>query len=91
MDRSYRRDRDDMHITENFYDEGPRRSPVQDSQRREYRSSNHRSQSSNRSRSSSPKRRDRSPWYGGAPSREIIMEHLSVDFTDKDVGHHSPF
>jgi hypothetical protein len=25
---------------------------------------------------------------GGPPSREILMEQLPVDFSDKDVGHH---
>ncbi|KAI9877440.1 MAG: hypothetical protein M1830_003897 [Pleopsidium flavum] len=43
-----------------------------------------------RSRSRSP-RRDRSPYYGGPPSREVILEGLPVEMAEDDVGHHYPF
>ena len=37
-----------------------------------------------RSRSRSP-RRDRSPYYGGPPSREVILEALPLEMTEEDV------
>ena len=42
-----------------------------------------------RSRSRSP-RRDRSPYFGGPPSREVMMDGLPVDLVEEDVGHHPP-
>ena len=38
-----------------------------------------------RSRSRSPQR-DRSPYYGGPPSREIMMDGLPLDMVEEDVG-----
>ena len=34
--------------------------------------------------------RDRSPFYGGPPSREVILEGLPLDLTEEDVGHLLP-
>ena len=45
-----------------------------------YRSSGHDS----RSRSRSP-RRDKSPYYGAPPSREVILEGLPLEMTEEDV------
>lgn len=42
-----------------------------------------------RSRSGSP-RRDRSPYYGGPPSREVMLEGIPLDMVEDDVGHHLP-
>lgn len=42
-----------------------------------------------RSRSRSP-RRDRSPFFGGPASREVILEGLPLDMVEDDVGHHLP-
>ena len=51
-----------------------------DRDREGYRSSGYDS----RSRSRSP-RRDKSPYYGGPPSREVILEGLPVEMTEEDV------
>ncbi|KAL8796890.1 MAG: hypothetical protein Q9195_000973 [Heterodermia aff. obscurata] len=45
-----------------------------------YRSSGHDS----RSRSRSP-RRDKSPYYGAPPSREVILEGLPLEMTEEDI------
>ncbi|MCJ1302592.1 hypothetical protein MMC08_005396 [Hypocenomyce scalaris] len=42
-----------------------------------------------RSRSGSP-RRDRSPFYGGPPSREVMLEGIPLEMVEDDVGHHLP-
>ena len=45
--------------------------------------------SRSRSRPRSP-RRDRSPFFGGPASREVILEGLPLDMVEDDVGHHLP-
>lgn len=62
---------------------GERHSGYVDRDREGYRSPDYDS----RSRSHSP-RRDRSPYYGGPPSREVIMEGLPQEMTEDDVGYH---
>lgn len=51
-----------------------------DRDREGYRSSGYDS----RSRSPSP-RRDKAPYYGGPPSREVILEGLPLEMTEEDV------
>lgn len=51
-----------------------------DRDREGYRSSGYDS----RSRSPSP-RRDKVPYYGGPPSREVILEGLPLEMTEEDV------
>ncbi|KAF2674884.1 hypothetical protein BT63DRAFT_381570 [Microthyrium microscopicum] len=54
-----------------------------DRDREDYRSPRHDSRS--RSRSPSRRERARSPWYGGPPNREVIMEGLPMDITENDI------
>ena len=59
-----------------------------DRDREGYRSSDYDS----RSRSRSPRRRrSRSPYYGGPPSREVMMDGLPLDMFEEDVGHHPSY
>lgn len=59
------------------------------------RAASYDSQSRSRTRSRRPhsrtrsrsQRRDRSPYYGGPPSREVILEGLMLDMVEEDVGH----
>lgn len=60
-----------------------------DRDREDYRSPPYGSRSRSRSLSRSP-RRGRSPYYGGPPSREVILEGLPLDMVEDDVGHHLP-
>ena len=82
---SNRRDQDDSRT---YRDERRGRTPsprprggYRDRDREGYRSSAQNS----RSRSQSP-RRERSPYYGGPPSREIMMDGLPLDMVEEDVG-----
>lgn len=68
---------------------GQGRRGYRDRDREEYRSPPYRSRSRTRSPSRSP-RRGRSPYYGGPPSREVILEGLPLDMVEDDVGHHLP-
>ena len=83
-----RRDRDQGYSNDKRgRDPSPRGVPrgYRDRDREGYRSPKYDS----RSRSQSP-RRDRSPYYGGPPSREIMMDGLPLDMVEEDVGHHLP-
>ncbi len=56
------------------------RGTYRDRDREAYRSPSYDS----RSRS---QQRDRSPYYGGPASREVILEGLMLDMVEEDVGH----
>lgn len=43
-----------------------------------------------RSGPSSPGRGTHPPYYGGEPSRDVILEGLPADVLENDVRHHSP-
>ncbi|KAL8935058.1 MAG: hypothetical protein Q9216_005605 [Gyalolechia sp. 2 TL-2023] len=67
---------------------GDYRRTYRDRDREGYRSpeSKSRSSSRTRSRSRSPqRRRNRSPYHGGPPSKEAIMEGIPLDITEADV------
>ncbi|KAI4253077.1 MAG: hypothetical protein LQ352_003921 [Teloschistes flavicans] len=66
-----------------------RRRGYVDRDREGYRSPGYNGRSRSRSRSRSPQRRDRSPYFGGPPSREVIMEGIPLDISEEDVRHHS--
>lgn len=71
---------------------GRERAPYRDRDHESYRSPSYesRSRSQNRSRNRSrsrSQRRDPSPYYGGPPSREVILEGLLLDMVEEDVGH----
>ncbi|KAI4204202.1 MAG: hypothetical protein LQ350_001393 [Teloschistes chrysophthalmus] len=65
-----------------------RRRGYVDRDREGYQSPVYNGRSVSRSRSRSPQRRDRSPYFGGPPSREVIMEGIPLDISEEDVRHH---
>lgn len=88
----YRRDRSPV------LREGLRQSH-RDRDREDYRSSSYPSRSRSRSSNergvrnnsrSRSRQRDRSPYYGGPPSREVILDGLKADAVEEDVGPPHP-
>jgi hypothetical protein len=59
----------------------PRPAQYLDRDREGYRSPRRRSRSNSRSGE-----REQSPWHGGVPSRDVIMEGLPEDLLEQDVG-----
>lgn len=66
------------------------RGTYRDRDREAYRSPSYDSRSRSRSRRprsrSRSQQRDRSPYYGGPASREVILEGLILDMVEEDVG-----
>src|SRR5947208_10927697 len=61
------------------------RGGYRDRVREGYRSPRYDSRNRSRSRSGG---RTRSPYLGGPPSRDVILEGLPIDMGEDDVGHH---
>jgi hypothetical protein len=68
----------------------PSRTQARSSQYLDRDREGYRSPSRSRSRSNSRSGGEQSPWRGGVPSRDVIMEGLPVDLLEQDVGFPSP-